>query len=56
MVVTEGGAGYEGSPTIEIIDEVGEDDLNSGAPGTGVVFAMREDGINALRKSNQMPS
>ncbi|MDB3958773.1 Ig-like domain-containing protein [Opitutales bacterium] len=47
VVVTEGGAGYFGTPSIELVDE----GFNSnGAPGSGAVLTLKPDGINALNE------
>ena len=47
VVITEGGVGYYGRPTVEISDAEG--DFNaSGAPGSGAIISIGEDGINAL--------
>ena len=48
VVVTQGGAGYSGNPTVEITDA----DFNaSGAPGSYAVLTLT-DGINALNEIN----
>ena len=45
--VVEGGYGYQGRPTVRIF----EDDFNSsGAPGTGAILSIKEDGINLLNE------
>jgi len=47
VVITEGGVGYAGNPTVEIFDAEG--DFNaSGAPGTGAVVTLKDSAINAL--------
>ena len=47
VVVTTGGAGYQGKPIIEIADT----NVNpSGRLGSGAVLALREDGINSLQE------
>ena len=47
VVITEGGVGYAGSPTVEIFDAEG--DFNaSGAPGSGAVVTLQDDAINEL--------
>jgi hypothetical protein len=49
VVVTQGGAGYAGNPTVEITDA----DFNaSGAPGSLAVLSIKDDGINALNEIN----
>ena len=49
VVVTDGGAGYQGRPTIEVNDF----DFNaSGAPGDGALLTFKENGINALQEIN----
>ena len=51
VVITEGGVGYLGNPTIAIFDADG--DFNaSGAPGTGAVLTLRDGAINALTELN----
>ena len=47
VIVTKGGVGYQGNPTIEIVDT---NVSNVGALGSGAVLALREDGINALQE------
>jgi len=43
----EGGAGYQGDPTVEVYDA----GLNSdGRPGNGAILRIKEDGINALQE------
>ena len=49
VIVTDGGAGYQGRPTIEVNDL---DFNSSGAPGDGAVLSIKEDGINALQELN----
>ena len=47
--VIDGGAGYQGNPTIQISDT----DYNaSGAPGRGAILSLKENGINALQEIN----
>jgi len=47
VVVTEGGYGYAGNPTIRVF----EDDFNSsGARGRGAILTLREQGINLLQE------
>ena len=47
VVVTEGGAGYFGTPSIELVDE----GFNSnGAPGSGAVLTFKPNEINALNE------
>ena len=49
VVVTQGGAGYSGNPTVEITDS----DFNaSGAPGSYAVLTLTDGGINALNEIN----
>ena len=47
VIVTKGGVGYQGNPTIEIVDT---NVSNVGALGSGAVLALREDGINVLQE------
>jgi hypothetical protein len=47
IVVTSGGAGYQGTPTVEIVDT---NVSSTGQLGSGAIAGILDDGINALQE------